>query len=151
MTPEKANTTGNRLENWVDDYLEHNGYERVQATEFFAARELDQPIYSKQCIIGKNIYGKQRRVDFILYHPRLWAGCLVVQCKWQASSGSVDEKYPFEVLSIEMGEFPTIIVLDGNGYSAGAKQWLEGQAGKNKLLHVFDLGEMSRFASTGRL
>ncbi len=114
-------------------------------------RSLRQPIFAEQCTIGRDIYGKQRRVDFILYHPQRWAECLVIQCKWQASSGSVDEKFPFEVLSIQLNEFDTILVLDGGGYSAGAEQWLRGQAGKNKLRHVLSLGEISKFQSQGRL
>lgn len=65
--------------------------------------------------------------------------------------GSVEEKYPFEVLSIHLNEFDTIIVLDGGGYSKGAEFWLKQQAGKNKVLHVFSLGEVSRFHSQGRL
>ena len=69
----------------------------------FAMREMEQPIYTKQCEVGRDIYGKNRRVDFLLYHPRKWPQSLVIQCKWQASSGSVEEKYPFEVLSIQQG------------------------------------------------
>ena len=85
------------------------------------------------------------------YPPQRWPDCLVIQCKWQASPGSVEEKYPFEVLSIQLNEFNTIIVLDGGGYSKGAEMWLRSQAGKNKLLHVHNLGEISRFHSQGRL
>ena len=112
---------------------------------------MNQPIFSQQCFIGKDIYGKRRRVDFILYHPTRWQDCLVIQCKWQASGGSVDEKYPFEVLSIQLNEFETIIVLDGNGYSKGAEMWLKNQAGKNKLIYVLTLGEISKFQSLGRI
>ena len=116
--------------------------------------ELRQPIFAEQCSVGRDIYSKNRRVDFILYHPQRWPDCLVIQCKWQASPGSVEEKYPFEVLSIQLNEFNTIIVLDGGGYSRGAEMWLRSQAGKNKLeglLHVHNLGEISRFHSQGRL
>lgn len=52
---------------------------------------------------------------------RVWPDGLVIQCKWQASSGSVEEKYPFEVLNIQKDEYPTIIVLDGGGYSKGSE------------------------------
>lgn len=71
---------------------------------FFPLRELEQPIYTRQLETGKDIYGKRQFVDLILYHPRLWPACLVVQCKWQASTGSVDQKFPFEVLSIQQDE-----------------------------------------------
>lgn len=146
----RANRRGQTLENAVHDLLSEE-YEQVSSARFFALRDLRQPIFTEQCTIGRDIYGKNRRVDFVLYHPRRWQDCLVIQCKWQASSGSVEEKYPFEVLSIQLNEFATIIVLDGGGYGPGAEAWLRGQAGKNKLLHVLSLGEISRFHSQGRL
>lgn len=146
----RANRRGRTLENAVNDLLSEE-YQQVTPTRFFALRELRQPIFAEQCVVGRDIYGKNRRVDFILYHPRRWADCLIIQCKWQASSGSVEEKYPFEVLSIQLSEFATIVVLDGGGYSKGAEMWLKGQAGRNKLLHVLGLGEISRFHSHGRL
>ena len=146
----RANRRGRTLENSVRDLLSEE-YEHVSAMRFFALRDLNQPIFAEQCFIGRDIYGKNRRVDFILYHPQRWPHCLVIQCKWQASRGSVEEKYPYEVLSIQMNEFDTIIVLDGGGYSGGAESWLKGQAGKNKLRHVLSLGEISRFHSQGRL
>ena len=102
-------------------------------------------------MIGKDIYGSDRKVDFILYHPTKWPKCLVIECKWQASGGKVDRKYPFEVLSIKKNQYDTILVLDGGGYTQGAKNWLIQQTGKNKLLHVFDMGEISRFHSQGKL
>ena len=154
MTPVKgtgANRSGGRLEDFVADVLDERGYRFIPRERFFPVRELEQPIFTRQYEVGKDIYGKKRRVDAILYHPRLWPECLVIQSKWQASRGSVEEKYPYEVLSIAQNEFDTIIVLDGGGYTAGAKQWLVNQAGKNRLLHVFDQGEFSRFASRGRL
>lgn len=146
----RANRRGRTLENAINDLLSEE-YEQVSPARFFALRELRQPIFAEQCPIGCDIYGKQRRIDFILFHPQRWTDCLVIQCKWQASPGSVDEKFPFEVLSIQLNEFDTIIVLDGGGYSDGAEQWLRGQAGKNKLRHVLNLGEVSRFHSQGRL
>ena len=64
-----------------------------------------------------------------------------------SNGGFSNEKYPFEVLSIAQNEFDTII--DGGGYSVGARQWLLNQAGKNRLIHVFSQGDFSRFASPG--
>lgn len=148
---QRAQRTGKNLEEFVDGWLKDVGYELATPENFFKLRELRQPIFSRQCEIGNDIYGKRRRVDFILYHPQRWPSCLVIQCKWQASPGTVDEKYPFEVLSIKMNEYKTIIVLDGGGYSKGAEQWLKAQAGKDKLLYVFDQGEFQRFASRSRL
>ena len=95
------------------DVLNEREYLLVPPVRFFPARELEQPIYTRQCEIGKDIYGKKRRVDAILYHPRLYPECLVIQCKWQASGGSVEEKYPFEVLSIAQNQFETAAATRG--------------------------------------
>lgn len=146
----RANRRGRTLENAVNDLLAEE-YVQVTTVRFFALRGLRQPIFAKQCPMGRDIYNRHRRVDFILYHPQRWPSCLVIQCKWQASSGSIDEKHPFEVLSIQLSEFDTVIVLDGGGYGKGAEAWLKEQAGKNKLLHVLSLGEISKFNSQGRI
>lgn len=141
-----ANRAGDRLERNVADILEDKGYEFVQRNRFFPARTLEQPVYTRQCELGKDIYGRRRRVDFILYHPVRFQNCLVIQCKWQASAGSVEEKYPFEVLSIAQGQYDTIVIIDGGGYTPEAKQWLLDQSGKNHLLDVQSQGDFARYA-----
>lgn len=142
----RANRSGNRLEVWVQDELEGAGYTLV-SSEAFLAGNVTSPCFAKQCVIGKSIYGTKRKVDFVLSHPELWPAGLVIQCKWQSSSGSVDEKYPYELACINHLSFPTIIVLDGGGYKPGAKEWLLGQAGSGNLRHVFDMGQFARFCS----
>ncbi len=149
---ERANRQGKRLENFVEQSLNDYGYVLVSPQRFRHLCILEQPIYTRQCTIGVDLYQKKRRVDFILYHPEKWSDCLVIQCKWQSSRGSVEEKYPFEVGSIEINRYPTIIILDGGGYSRGAKAWLESQASpEKKLTHVMDLGAFTRFISQGNL
>lgn len=149
---DRANSRGQRLERDVADLLTDSGYVKVKSDKFFAFRHYqNQAIFAHQFPIGKCIFGKNRRVDFILYHPNRWSDNLVIQCKWQASSGSVEEKFPYEVLSIQQGDFKTIIVLDGGGYSTHAAQWIKSQAGKTKLIHVMDFGELCKFQSQGRL
>ena len=149
LSPERR---GPELQRFVAGLLDEAGYEHVwPPTLFFAMRDLGQPIYAAECFVGRDIYSKNRKVDFILYHPRKWPHSLVIQCKWQASGGSVDEKYPFEVLNIQQSGYPSIIVLDGGGYSKSAEQWLKGQSGKNLLRHVFNMGEFQRFVSRGEI
>ena len=138
------------LESNIAEALEED-YQRVSALRFFACRCLEQPIFAEQVVTGRNIYAKERRVDFILYHPRKWQESLVIQCKWQASSGSVDEKFPFEVECIAHDSFPAIVVLDGGGYSDGAKNWLLAQRGKRHLIDVLDQGGFMRWQTQGRI
>ena len=144
----RANRSGFRLEAWVQDELEGAGYVLV-ASEAILSGNVNSPCFSKQCVIGNSIYGTSRRADFVLHHPELWPDGLVIQCKWQASAGSVDEKYPYEVACINHLSFPAIIVLAGDGYKVGAKEWLRAQAGCGNLKHVFDMGEFARFCSRG--
>ena len=87
----------------------------------------------------------------MVFHPHRWPDYLCIQCKWQASAGSVEEKFPFEIECIAQGPFPTIIVLDGGGYSNGAHQWLLAQRGKRKLIDVYDMTEITRMHMQGRL
>lgn len=143
----RANRTGNELEKFVANRLEERGYQFVASNRFQSASILEKPIYTTQYYIGNSIYEKPRYVDLILYHPIKYPKELAIQCKWQSSGGSVDEKYPFEVLSIAYNMVDTIIILDGGGYSQGAKDWLLRQAGKNNLKHVYNQGEFARFAN----
>ena len=141
----RANRTGKELERRVAELLEEFGYSRVSANSFFRLMDREKPIYARQCIAGKNIYDKDRRCDLAVYHPKHFPDCLMIQCKWQGVSGSVDEKYPFEVLSINANKYDTVIILDGGGYSPGAERWLKEQAGKDRLLEVMNPGQFQRF------
>lgn len=134
----------------MGDLLEED-YERVSPLRFFALRCLRQPIFAQQVVTGRSIFGKERRVDFVLYHPHKWPACLVIQCKWQASAGSVEEKLCFEVNCIDHDDYPAVIVLDGGGYSDGARKWLESQRGKGNLVDVLDLGGLMRWQTQGRI
>ena len=126
-------------------------YQLVSPLRFFALKCLRQPIFAQQVVTGKNIYGKKRHVDVILYHPSKWTDCLVIQCKWQASAGSVDEKFPFEVECIAHDPYPVVIILDGGGYSDGAKAWLMEQRGKRNLVDVIDHDGFMRWHTQGRI
>jgi hypothetical protein len=151
MSKLSANKTGDDLAYCVESILRNADYEEVESHHLFAMRGLRQSIYAKEVEIGRDIYNKTRRCDFMLLNPSKFPNGLVIECKWQASRGSVEEKYPFLVLSIQINEYPTIIVLDGGGYTKGAKQWLIGQSGKNNLKHVFDQGEFQRYVSKGNI
>lgn len=146
----RVNRRGRTLERYVRELLNEE-YQSVSAERFFALRSLQQPIFAEQVETGTCIYGKRRIVDFALYHPQRWPNCLVIQCKWQTSSGSVDEKYPYEVENIAHAGFKTVIVLDGGGYSEGARQWLLAQRGKRNLLNVCSQEEINRMQAQGRI
>ena len=147
---QKANSKGKEFEEKIESILSKE-YQEVSKCRFWALQVLRQPIFSKQCVIGKNLYGHNCKVDFILYHPIRWPNSLVLEVKWQKSGGSVEAKFPFNVLTIKMNDFDTIIVLDGGGYTDGAEYWLRQQVGKDKLKHVFTQEQLEKFQNQGRL
>ena len=148
----RTNQHHSRLADQIAKELDDAGYEHVwPAYLIFAMRDMRQAVYARQVEVGRDIYGKIRRVDFLLFHPYRHPNGLVIQCRWQAVSGSVEQKYPFEVECLKRGEFDGIIVLDGGGFSPGSEQWLRSQAGQNRLKHVFNLDEFQKFVMRGNL
>lgn len=130
--------TGNRLEQVIESCLKDCGYEKyVNKRELSLMAEAEIPVYSTQVTIGNNICDTALKCDFLLFHLRKWPKGLVIEAKWQQVEGSVDEKYPFLVLSIRKSLFETILLLDGGGYRPGAEQWLRRQT-DSKLLRVFN-------------
>lgn len=146
-----ANYTGNILEKFVKDRLNEREYAFVPKDKFRAMCYLEQPIYTQQFPIAKSIYDAQIYCDFIIYHPEKYPNCLIVECKWQQSKGSVDEKFPYTVANIKE-KYPhvSIIILDGEGYKKQAKQWLIKQVEGN-LLHVFNMMEFQKWVNRDNL
>lgn len=143
---EAAVENGKMLERAVRALLSSK-FKKVDRSRFSEHLASGQPVFTGQYKIGKDIYGKARHADFILFHPTRQPNCLVIECKWQKARGTADEKYPFLVQSINCNEYDTIVVLDGGGYSRAAMMWLRSQVGKKKLRDVFDLSEFALFVS----
>ena len=74
-----------------------------------------------------------------------------IECKWQQSQGSVDEKFPYLYLNCiqAMPEREIILLIDGNGYKPGALAWLKQAVASQdaKLIHVFNLVEFLVWAN----
>ncbi|WP_250311938.1 PD-(D/E)XK nuclease superfamily protein [Rickettsia endosymbiont of Oedothorax gibbosus] len=104
-------------------------------------------IYTRQFNLGKIIYNTVWQCDFILYHPTKHFNCLFTESKWQQSSGSADEKYPYIILNIKkQSVYNTIIIIDGDGYKKGALQWLKNQVYGN-LKGVFSMSEFTTWTN----
>lgn len=148
----QANYTGTVLEKFILDRLYERGYTQVSTARFTPGRFLEQPIFSHRFHVGKSIYDTPQYCDFILYHPKKWPGNLIIEAKWQQTGGSVDEKYPYLVLNIQLKyPCPTVLVLDGGGYKKGAEKWMRSQAGNGKLLKVFSMNEFAAWVNNGNL
>ena len=127
----QANKTGNALERFVGNILAENGY-----TEFWDHKEqiftnrdsVGGKQFARQVPCGTSIYETKRKCDFLVINKAQFPEGLIIECKWQESNGSVDEKYPFTVFNILKIGVPTIILLDGGGYKKQAMEWLKSQA-----------------------
>ena len=96
--------------------------------------------YQRQRCIGNGIYGAPIMCDFYLpqYH-------LAIECKWQDSAGSVDEKLPYMIENavhfFECSAMRTVIVIGGRGFRPGALLWLRAQNKRPAIAGVFDSAE----------
>lgn len=152
----RANKTGNMLELNVEDTLKRYGYTEFQGNKkdvFVNRKNMKDKQYTKQLLVGETIYKSKRKVDFMVFNQNNFPDGLIIECKWQQSGGSVDEKYPFLYFNILKTGVPTIVLLDGGGYKPAAKEWLADQAKANQklLLGVWDMAEFQRQTNNGFL
>lgn len=75
--------------------------------------------------LGKTIIGKNRQLDvFVLRKADQRA--LGIECKYQDSQGTTDEKIPYALQDLEAMWIPGCLVYAGGGWSKGVLHTLEG-------------------------
>lgn len=144
----RAVTSGNVLERTVEGALAGHGYVPIgdnlpkkQRLGFLLSSHNILKRYARQVYIGQGIYSTDIYVDFYIIGSASIPADLIIECKWQQSSGSVEEKLPYVNLNIQnCYPAPTIVLIDGGGMRAGAINWLTKQAVLNpNLLAVHTL------------
>ena len=106
----------------------------------------------RQFALCRSVYGTVIKVDFFIENAVAFPQGLVIEMKWQESSGTADEKFPYLVLNIrECFPCPAIIVTGGghtragsdhgSGARPGAYAWLRKQVGGN-LVAVFTVEQL---------
>ncbi len=154
----KGNKTGKLLEETVTTTFKKKGFEVVPYNKWKNHPEK----YGKEVLLinvpYKTIYNHPGRTEFLLISEK-YNLKIRIECKWQQSSGSVDEKLPYLYLNVieTMPEDEIIILIDGDGWKAGAIRWLkEAVMGKKyttnpvqrkKKIHVFSLKEFLTWAN----
>ena len=74
--------------------------------------------------VGTSIIGKQRRIDLLVVeHERRLA--LAVECKYQDSQGTADEKIPYTLQDLAALRMPACVVYAGVGFSEGVLHLLQ--------------------------
>lgn len=152
-----TNITGNQLEVAVQTVLLGKGFE----IEMYRKWAKNPENYGEELLLKNvpftTIYGHGGNTEFLLVSKK-YDLRIRIECKWQQSAGSVDEKLPYLYLNtIEaMPEKDVMILIDGDGFKAGAKVWLRN-AVKEKLyttelnndtnVMVFSLAEFFTWAN----
>jgi hypothetical protein len=130
-----ANSSGRTLETTVVATLASKGF-----TPVFYRRWLADPVhYGEEILLGhvpyRTIYGHEGRSEFVIRSLRYNLDTRI-ECKWQQSTGSVDEKFPYLYLNCveSMPEQHIIILVDGGGAKAGSIRWLRDACRSGKYL-----------------
>ncbi len=154
----QANLTGKVLEDLVASVflnhgfaaMEYADYARASAPGLFGGDERDLLLKN---VPYETIYGHQGKTEFLLLSPRRGLR-FRIECKWQQSAGSVDEKFPYLIENCKNMPEPTVVILiDGKGYKDGALAWLKRAAAASaasgeKDIRVFDMAEFVIWANS---
>ncbi len=152
-----ASNQGKILEKTVESTFRSKGFEVIKYRQW----DKNHQLYSEELLLEncpfKNIYNHDGNTEFLLKSKKF--NCEIrIECKWQQSNGSVDEKFPYLYLNcIEaMPEKEIVIIIDGGGAKAGSIQWLKSTIEKKKYtspdnndkkIYVFTLSEFIQWAN----
>ena len=76
----------------------------------------------RQVKVGRRIWGAERKIDLILRDTSKRR--LGVECKYQGSTGTAEEKIPAVIKDIEAWPIDGLVVIHGEGFSANMKAFL---------------------------
>jgi hypothetical protein len=122
LTPEKP-LTGREYADLIGAYVVRNFERRGVA------------VY-REVFIGKSIIGKNRIIDILVIDEARRDG-LAIECKYQSSQGTVDEKIPYALDDMRAMRMPGIIVYAGGGFSPG-------------VLHMLRASDMAAYCMPGK-
>lgn len=95
-----------------------------------------------------SIYNKVSKTEFVLV---LGGEQIRIECKWQSSAGTVDEKYPYMFLNmLQCGQKRVIFLVDGKGARPEAITWLKSECNSaniynDKIFMVLDMGSFLHY------
>lgn len=139
-----ANRQGKVLEAQIEQVILSKGYVKLSEDQKRQLIRQDGVLivegsawFCDQVPLHKNIYGAKWRLDFYVYHREKFPDGLHIECKWQGSSGSVDEKYVFTVVSLLELPGKKAFILAGAGARQGAVQWIRRKVSRRQDLEFF--------------
>ena len=104
--------TGHQYRDLIAAYIHHN----------YAPHGL---VVYVEIALGKTVIGKDRCIDVFVIRPDD-RKAIAIECKYQDSLGTVDEKIPYALQDLEALWVPGVLVYAGKGWSKGVMHTLEG-------------------------
>jgi hypothetical protein len=71
---------------------------------------------------GRRIWGAERYIDVVLTHVESRRR-LGIECKYQGTAGSAEEKIPAIIQDITAWPIPGLVVFSGSGFSTNIKSF----------------------------
>ncbi|MBN2495305.1 MAG: hypothetical protein JXR96_11980 [Deltaproteobacteria bacterium] len=90
---------------------------------------------ASQVRVGRRIWGAERRIDLVL-RDRQSGRRLGLECKFQGTVGSAEEKIPALIDDIAAWPIDGLVVISGEGFSANMKAFL---LSTGKVVYLEDL------------
>jgi hypothetical protein len=127
--------TGNGYRDLIASYIHHN----------YASQGL---MVYVEISLGKTVIGKDRCIDVFVVRPSD-RKAIAIECKYQDSLGTVDEKIPYALQDLEALWVPGCLVYAGKGWSKGVLHSLE--ASKRACSCMPDAATLQRSKQTREL
>jgi len=77
----------------------------------------------EQVRVARRIWGAVRHIDVVVTHPQT-RKTLGIECKYQAVSGTAEEKIPAVINDIAAWPIPGLVVFAGDGFTDNMKLFL---------------------------
>jgi hypothetical protein len=103
--------TGHQYRDLIASYIHHN----------YGPHGL---VVYVEIALGKTVIGKDRNIDVFVIRPDD-RNAVEIECKYQDSLGTVDEKIPYALQDLEALWVPGCLVYAGKGWSRGVLHSLE--------------------------
>src|SRR5437763_13346519 len=96
--------------------------------------------FQEQVKVGRRLWGAVRNIDVVLTHPESKVR-LGIECKFQGTTGTAEEKIPAIVSDIDAWPIRGIVVISGKGFSPNMRYYL---ISSGKAVDIEDLEDWLR-------
>jgi len=104
-----------------------NQYRQLVARYLLAAYSRRGIQLYEEVNLGTSIIGKQRRVDLLMLATASDTA-IAIECKYQDSAGTTDEKIPYALDDLRALRIPSVIAYAGSGFSEGVLHLLQSSS-----------------------